>query len=161
MNQVIQAPRSTKKVSFSDTQMSTLNVLIELMVPASRDGRMPSAKSLQLYEDVSDLPTKDHALFESGLVEIEARALRQHRKPFAQLQTEDARAMVEALRREAAPFIQSFMVHTAGRYFAHDEVVLLMGLELRPAWPKGHIVTQGDWSLIDVVKQRAKIYREV
>ena len=28
-------------------------------------------------------------------------------------------------------------------------------------WPKGNVVAEGDWSLLDVVKQREKFYRKV
>jgi hypothetical protein len=37
----------------------------------------------------------------------------------------------------------------------------LLGLEARPMWPKGNLVAEGDWSLLDVVKQREKFFRTV
>jgi len=33
--------------------------------------------------------------------------------------------------------------------------------EPRSPFPKGHVVQQGDWSLLDPVKRRAPIYRKV
>ncbi len=37
----------------------------------------------------------------------------------------------------------------------------LLGLEARPLWPQGNVVAEGDWSLLEAVKQREKFYRKV
>jgi Gluconate 2-dehydrogenase subunit 3 len=166
MKQVIQSPVSAKKraeqnVPLNSAQMATLNVLIDLFIPASSDGRMPSARSLHLYADLSDLSAKDRQVFEQALSDIDARAIELHGSNFAQLSTKDAQSLVEKLRAEASPFIQIFMTQTAGRYLAHDTVMPLLGLEVRPPWPTGNQVIEGDWSLIDVVRKRPKFYREV
>lgn len=161
MNQPIKSPVSRKNATFSLAQMAALNVLIDLLIPASPDGRMPAARSLSLFADISDLPAKDRALFEGGLAELETRSARRHGLGFAQLEVASAKALVEALRTENSPFVQSFMTHTVGRYLTHDAVMPLIGLEARPPWPKGNVVDEGDWSLLDVVRTRAKLYREV
>ena len=36
-----------------------------------------------------------------------------------------------------------------------------LGMEARPPFPKGYEVEQGDWSLLDPVRARPKMYREV
>jgi hypothetical protein len=36
-----------------------------------------------------------------------------------------------------------------------------LGMEPRPPFPTGHEVEQGDWSLLDPVRKRAKFYRDV
>lgn len=166
MKQVIQHPVSFKKNSpnltpFSETQVTTLNKLMDLFIPASKDGRMPAAQSLGLYTDITDLPGKDRLLMDRGLLELDERSNKLHGQVFAEINQNLAKAIVEKLRAEASPFIQTFMTQTAGRYLAHDTVVPLLGLELRPPWPKGNVVAQGDWSLIDVVSKRPKIYLDV
>ncbi len=161
MNSSIKISVTAKPASFNQTQMATLNVLIDLLIPASRDARMPSAKSLSLYKDINDLPPKDRLLFEDGLADIELRSMKLYDKAYSQLLVDDAKALVEILRSEGSPFIQSFMTQTVGRYLAHDEVVVLIGLEARPLWPKGNTVAEGDWTLLDVVRNRPKLYREV
>lgn len=161
MNQIIQSPVSAKRVTFDTTQMASLNVLIDLLIPASRDGRMPAARSLDLFADVSDIPIKIRRVLETGLADLEVRAQQRYGVSFAQVNMGEAKALVEELRVQAGIFIQNFMTQTTGRYLAHDQVVLLLGLEARPPWPKGNVVAQGDWSLIDVVRKRPKIYREI
>ena len=44
-------------------------------------------------------------------------------------------------------------------YYRDDRVMLSLGLEPRPPFPKGHVVEQGDWSLLDPVRKRPPMYR--
>ena len=45
-------------------------------------------------------------------------------------------------------------------YYRDDRVLRSLGLELRPPFPKGHVLPDGDWSLLDPVKARpAKLRR--
>jgi len=46
-------------------------------------------------------------------------------------------------------------------YYRDDRVMLSLGLEPRPPFPKGHVVEQGDWSLLDPVRKRPPMYRKV
>ena len=34
-------------------------------------------------------------------------------------------------------------------YYRDDRVMRALGLEPRPPYPKGHVLEQGDWSLLD------------
>jgi len=38
---------------------------------------------------------------------------------------------------------------------------LALGLEARPPFPKGYVLEQGDWSLLDAVRKRAPFWRKV
>jgi len=56
-------------------------------------------------------------------------------------------------------------VTTLGRvilqcYYRDDRVVRSLGLEPRPPFPKGHTLEQGDWSLLDPVRARPKLWRD-
>ena len=46
-------------------------------------------------------------------------------------------------------------------YYRDDRVMQSLGLEPRPPFPKGHVVEQGDWSLLDPVRARPPMYRAV
>ncbi len=47
-----------------------------------------------------------------------------------------------------------------GGYYRDDRVLLAIGHEARAPFPKGYEVEQGDWSLLDPVKRRAKLWRD-
>ena len=46
-------------------------------------------------------------------------------------------------------------------YYRDDRVMRALGQEPRSPFPQGHVVEQGDWSLLDQVKKRAPIWRGV
>jgi hypothetical protein len=46
-------------------------------------------------------------------------------------------------------------------YYRDDRVMRSLGMEPRPLFPKGFEVEQGDWSLLDPVRARPTLYRDV
>lgn len=146
---------------FDEMQRATLDRLMDLLIPASPDGRMPAARTLGLYDDVATMRAVDRERFERGLADLDERSVQAYGVAFVRLGPEPAKALVERLRSERSAFVQSFVTQTVGRYLSHPGVMPLIGLEARPLWPKGHAVAEGDWSLLDAVKRRDKIYREV
>ncbi len=46
-------------------------------------------------------------------------------------------------------------------YYRDDRVMQSLGQEPRSPFPKGHVVEQGDWSLLDPVRARPPMYRTV
>jgi hypothetical protein len=46
-------------------------------------------------------------------------------------------------------------------YYRDDRVMRSLGMEVRPPFPKGFELEQGDWSLLDPVRARRPFFREV
>ena len=44
-------------------------------------------------------------------------------------------------------------------YYRDDRVMVSLGLEARPPFPKGYVLEQGDWSLLDPVRARKPFWR--
>lgn len=146
---------------FDEMQRAALDRLMDLLIPASPDGRMPAARTLGLYDDGATMRAVDRERFERGLADLDGRSRQAHGVAFVRLDPEPAKALVERLRAERSAFVQSFVTQTVGRYLSHPQVMPLIGLEARPLWPKGNTVAEGDWSLLDAVKRREKIFRQV
>lgn len=146
---------------FSPAQRSALDALMNLMIPASQDGKMPAATSLGLFDDLRAMPQDVRNHFERGLDWLDAQAASANGKPFAELSSAEATALIDVQRSEDAAFIAAFTLHTTGRYLQDKSVVSALGLESRPPWPKGYEVAEGDWGLLDPVRQRGTIWREV
>jgi hypothetical protein len=45
-------------------------------------------------------------------------------------------------------------------YYRDDRVMRSLGMEARPPFPVGYKVKEGDWSLLDPVRARPKLWRE-
>jgi hypothetical protein len=79
---------------------------------------------------------------------------------FADLDAERRDAAAAAFRAHggAAPATLSRVILQC--YYRDDRVVRSLGLEPRAPFPKGHTLEQGDWSLLDPVRARPKMWRD-
>ena len=69
----------------------------------------------------------------------------------------------ESLRTfmSSRPAFAGLMIWLVAEAYYQDERVLeSLGMEARPPFPKGHVVEQGDWSLLEPVKRMERLYRE-
>lgn len=147
------------------TERVVLNRLLDLMIPASRDGRMPAAGALDLYAERGRLDEAAIAVLRTGLRGLDELARRRQGTAFVELDDRRAMLLVDEYRADAEAFFGLFVVQSVARYYQHDRVMAALGLEPRPPWPKGHEVPEGDWSLLDPVLERARargnLYREL
>ena len=148
-----------KERALSAVQRETLRASVDLMIPASPDGRMPAASELDLFADVGNLDEPTLAALASGLDNLEATAQGEHGAAFGELDKAVQGLLMEAYRGRDPAFTRVFVLHTAARYYAHDRVVVALGLEARPPWPEGNQIIDGDWSLLDPVRARPPLYR--
>jgi hypothetical protein len=63
------------------------------------------------------------------------------------------------LREAGGPAVATLIRVVLQCYYRDDRVLRSLGLELRPPFPKGYTLEQGDWSLLDPVKARAPMWR--
>jgi hypothetical protein len=66
-----------------------------------------------------------------------------------------------AFRAEGGPLLAALTRVILLCYYRDDRVMRSLGQEPRSPFPKGHVVEQGDWSLLDPVKARKPFYRQV
>ena len=66
-----------------------------------------------------------------------------------------------AFRAEGGTPLQTIARVVLQCYYRDDRVMRSLGQEPRSPFPKGHVVEQGDWSLLDPVKKRAPFWRKV
>lgn len=74
---------------------------------------------------------------------------------------DDLQALFGKQRKQLRFFLNLMMMFTAQSYYQDVRVLRSLGQPDRPPFPLGHQVAQGDFSLIDPVKKRGRIYREV
>jgi hypothetical protein len=81
----------------------------------------------------------------------------------ARLQALGEAEFSETLRRfmSTRPAFRGLMIWLVAQSYYRDERVLKsIGMEARPPFPKGHVVEPGDWSLLEPVKRKARLYRD-
>jgi hypothetical protein len=79
---------------------------------------------------------------------------------FAELDPARAEAVAETFLVSRTPAIEVLGRCILQCYYRDDRVLAALGMEPRPPFPKGHVVEQGDWSLLDAVRGRPKMWRD-
>jgi Gluconate 2-dehydrogenase subunit 3 len=141
-------------------QSATLDAVLNLIVPASADGRMPGAAEVGvpayfLAEAADALPE-----LREELDELERRANARFARGYAALKQHERQSLLGELRAQAPAFMNRLAMETLACYYQHERVLAGLGMEARPPYPKGYQVAPGDLSLLAPVRARGKIYRD-
>jgi hypothetical protein len=80
-------------------------------------------------------------------------------KPLAALDAATREAVVREFRASGGVAAATLARVILQCYYRDDRVLKSLNLELRPPFPKGHTLEQGDWSLLDPVKARPSMWR--
>jgi hypothetical protein len=122
------------------------------MVPASEAYGVPGADDPSIFADIVRSIGRDLGDLRQALTALGAG--------FADMDEAGAEAVAGAvLRREdrAAVALGRVVLQC---YYRDDRVLVALGLEARAPFPKGYTVEQGDWSLLDVVRERPALWRD-
>ncbi len=144
----------------SAAQHASLELVLDLIVPPSADGRMPGASEVGvpaylLAHCVDALPT-----LREELDHLDAQAQAVIGQSFAALGADDRQALVETLRAQDAEFMSRLALETVTCYYQHDRVLAALGMEIRSPAPQGFKVISGDLMLLAPVRKRGKMYRD-
>ena len=80
---------------------------------------------------------------------------------FADLQSERRSEVAAAFREVGGAPLAALVRVVLLCYYRDDRVMRSLGQETRAPFPLGHVVEQGDWSLLDPVRARPPMYRVV
>ena len=130
---------------FSASEKTLIRELAGLMVPASEEYQIPGADDDAIIADIwwSAASNVDEIRVALGVVEELPSPLSDH---------------LEAL--QANPQLAPLVVVVMQCYYRDDRVMESLDMEARPPFPKGFEVPQGDWSMLEKVQARGKIWRD-
>ncbi len=152
---------SKDSVEITDSgQRVILDIVLNMIVPPSADGRMPGAAEVgvpaYLVAEAADaLP-----LLRQELEQIERRSRERFARGFAELEQGERKNLIGEMRAQASAFMHRLAMETLACYYQHERVVEGLGREARAPYPKGYQVVPGDLSLLEPVRARGKIYRD-
>jgi hypothetical protein len=145
-------------VLLTEKQQQTLMAVLNLIIPPSDDGRMPGAAEYDIWGYVG---AEAHPLIRDQLERLNEQALAQHDKPFAALDEAAAQSMVTQIQTAESDFMRDLANQTVACYYQQDRVLIAIGMEARAPFPRGYEVAAGDLSLLDPVRARGRVYRQV
>jgi hypothetical protein len=141
----------------SAEQVRDLRALAGLIIPPSEAYDAPGADDDKIFGDILRSLERDRDDICRALAHLATLS----GGAFADLEPE-RRAEVATTFREAGGAPLAALVRVVLLcYYRDDRVMRSLGQEPRPPFPKGHVVEQGDWSLLDPVRARPRMYRLV
>jgi len=135
-----------------------LRRLAGLMVPASTEYGVPGADDATIFADIVRSLGRDIAAVRRALAVLRDRA---DGAAFADLPAERAETTAMAFLGQGGPLIAALGRAVLQCYYRDDRVVRALGLEPRAPFPKGHTIEAGDWSLLDAVRGRPRMWRDL
>jgi hypothetical protein len=143
-------------MELSEAEKRDLHRLVGMMIPPSAAHDLPGADDPAIFADILASIGRDHAAVKAALATLAQRA----GGAFADLPAEHAAPLMHACLDERSPEAIALGRVVLQCYYRDDRVLTSVGHEPRPPFPKGHVVEQGDWSLLDPVRRRPPFWRD-
>jgi hypothetical protein len=143
--------------ALTSTQRDDLRVVAAMIVPASPEYKVPGADDSAIQADMIATLGRDTDMVRAALDHLARLA----GKPLADLDPARRGAVAREFRASGGNAAATLTRVVLQCYYRDDRVVRSLGLELRPPFPKGYDLEQGDWSLLDPVRARAPMWRRI
>ncbi len=136
-------------------QRDDLKVVARMMIPPSTEYNVPGADDAAIQADILATLGRDVAGMRAALDHLARLA----GMPLAKLDAARRDEIAKEFRANGGAAAATLIRVILQCYYRDDRVVRSLGLELRAPFPKGHVLEDGDWSLLDPVKARPPTLR--
>jgi len=137
-------------------EQESLRLIAGTMIPASTKYDVPGADDAAIFADILRSFGRDAALVKQALAYLHTLS----GGPFAALDEGQRAAIATDFRKGGGLALMRLSNIILQCYYRDDRVMRSLGMQPRPPFPQGFDVEQGDWSLLDPVRARSRLYRE-
>jgi hypothetical protein len=146
-----------KHNDLSAEQVRDLRALAGFIIPPSAAYDVPGADDDRIFADILRSLERDRDDIARALDHLASLA----GGSFAELDPARRTEVANKFREAGGALLTALVRVVLLCYYRDDRVMRSLGLEPRPPFPQGHVVEQGDWSLLDPVRARPPMYRPV
>jgi hypothetical protein len=143
------------ETTLTAAQRDDLRIIAGVMIPASTEYGVPGADDAIIQADIVATLGRDTGMVRQALDQFARLA----GMPLADLDAARREMVAAEFRASGGAAVATLARVVLQGYYRDDRVVRSLGLELRPPFPKGYALEQGDWSLLDPVKARPPMWR--
>ena len=136
-------------------QRDDLRTIAAMIVPASDEYKVPGADDPAIQADMLATLGRDTGLVIAALDHLARLA----GGPLAELAAAKRDAVALKFRKNGGAAAATLVRVVLQCYYRDDRVLRSLGLELRAPFPKGYVLPDGDWSLLDPVKAKGGTLR--
>jgi hypothetical protein len=141
--------------TLTQAQRDDLRAIAVMIIPASSEYNVPGADDAAIQADILATMGRDTDMVCVALDHLARLA----GKRLSELDTARREAVAKEFRASGGTPAATLTRVVLQCYYRDDRVLRSLGLELRPPFPQGYVLEQGDWSLLDPVKKRASTLR--
>jgi hypothetical protein len=141
--------------TLTQAQRDDLRAIAAMIIPASSEYKVPGADDAAIQADMTATLGRDTAIVSAALDHLAQLA----GKPLSELDANRREAVAKEFRASGGAPAAALTRVVLQCYYRDDRVLRSLGLELRPPFPQGYTLEQGDWSLLDPVKKRPAVLR--
>ncbi len=145
----------TDQLTLTPRQRDDLRTIAAMIIPASDEYKVPGADDPAIQTDILATLGRDTNLVIAALDHLARLA----GMPLADLEPAAREGVAQEFRQHGGPAAATLVRVVLQCYYRDDRVLGSLGIELRAPFPKGHVLPDGDWSLLDPVKARAGTLR--
>jgi hypothetical protein len=138
-------------------QVRDLRALANAIIPPGPAYGVPGADDDLIFADILKSLERDRDDICRALAQLATLA----GGAFADLGPERRAEVAAAFRETGGAPLTALVRVVLLCYYRDDRVMRSLGQEPRAPFPRGHVVEQGDWSLLDPVRARPPMYRRV
>ena len=146
----------TAETALTPAQRDDLRTIAAMIIPESAEYRVPGADDTRIQADILATLGRDTKQVAAALDHLARLA----GMPLARLDPTLREAVAKEFRANGGAPAATLVRVVLQCYYRDDRVLRSLGLELRPPFPKGHVLPDGDWSLLDPVKKRPSKLRQ-
>jgi hypothetical protein len=143
------------ETNLTAAQRDDLRAVAAMIIPASTEYNVPGADDAAIQADMLATLGRDAPAVSAALDHLARLA----GIPLAKLDAAQREAVAKEFRGSGGAAAATLVRVVLQCYYRDDRVLRSLGLELRPPFPKGYELEQGDWSLLDPVKARPSTLR--
>ena len=141
------------KTGLSSAEHAALGEIAAAMIPADTGLAMPGADDPIILADIAGSLGRDLPPVREAIADLAARV-------FFSLDRDGREALINDYHAEGGEAATALGRAVLGAYYRDDRVLIALGQEARAPFPKGYVVEQGDWTLLDAVRGRAPFWRK-
>ena len=133
----------------STEQRDALRLLVRMIIPSTAAYNLPGADDDLIFADILESAKANEAQIAESI-------------DFAMSHDLGSGVSIEqvASELEGHPAMAALVSLVMQCYYRDDRIMVSLEVEPRAPFPQGFDVPQGDWSMLDAVQKRGKIWRD-
>lgn len=141
--------------AWSADDKALLGRIAQLVIGDDPSALLPSVTDSAIFANILQTAAEFDAPIRRGIAALHGMS---GKRPLSEVDDNELSALLQS-GAETRSLHRAMMQLVPQCFYQDDRVLRALGFEPRPPYPGGHIVEDGDWSLLDAVRARGPIYR--